>query len=811
MDAETYEARRNELVGLIEEIFLLGKIPTKTMDSLYAVRKKVFENQFRVVLISDFECGKSTTFNMFCDGQEISPRGAFMRTSATVVSVQNTLDDELIGKASIVWRSDRELISIFSKYLLRYFKELEPERFRQLNQADQLENELHFPVDLPLLKRALSRQLEDFKKIDIVNHEELEIAKITLLISEFYDDPFIEKLKKCNAFRISDIEKMVAFPKNWQREWYHQRKLAFLPEEAIFAFIRQAHCYIRSENLMRTGSVLIDCPGLFASTYDSKIAFEVLENADIVWYILKGKGIGNEDRNALRQIATAKPDGLFLSVNIPADNTEYNVRSHILPSYEVTLRELGIRATASDIHLYNALLGLTALQAERLLHNELDEHTTCAIGRLNRVFGKNTNIPVAEILQEQAENTLHSSFGYSVRDLKKFDLLAEDGNGIELAMRHSGFRELVDAVESETIRKKAQSVLVSNGTRKAIELIQELEADLKTTEIAAEQSEFEVKQAFDSAQKKLDEFIEFCNLQLNVLQNRQIDIALATNYWKEVILSSIEDVAELAAQRIAPVNCNEFRQELSEQIINDAFADIIRPKATAWIDLIKNGDHELFNAQIGDKMEQIIKNTAREWAVIVSNEPILEGLPVPTPIIGTEIIKSELIDSVVAKAPGVAKDIVVGATTGTAIGAAIGSFIFPVIGTIVGGAIGFIAGTAIGGGIGEDKRKEVIYQGVKQELLDLFATPEQMELVIEKQRKRIETFRLGIIRAFENAFEQPREAFQTRWREVKNLFYAKSQERGRIADENNKFRMQKLEPLRKKLQIFEKKVQEECC
>ena len=64
MDARTYEKRRNELVGLIDKALALGTIPAKTGNALKAGRRKVYENQFRIVLVSGFECGKSTTFNI---------------------------------------------------------------------------------------------------------------------------------------------------------------------------------------------------------------------------------------------------------------------------------------------------------------------------------------------------------------------------------------------------------------------------------------------------------------------------------------------------------------------------------------------------------------------------------------------------------------------------------------------------------------------------------------------------------------------------------------------------------------------------
>ena len=54
MDAKTYELRRDELVRLIDEVLGLCAIPVKTAESLKAVRRKVYENQFRIVHVSGF-------------------------------------------------------------------------------------------------------------------------------------------------------------------------------------------------------------------------------------------------------------------------------------------------------------------------------------------------------------------------------------------------------------------------------------------------------------------------------------------------------------------------------------------------------------------------------------------------------------------------------------------------------------------------------------------------------------------------------------------------------------------------------------
>ena len=809
MDARTYELRRDELVQLIDEVLGLCAIPAKTAESLMAVRRKVYENQFRIVLVSGFECGKSTTFNLLCDGREISPRGLMVPTSATIVSAQNTMDEELADKASIVWRSDRELTLIFAKHLLRYFHELEPTRFKDVNQAEQLCDVLSYPEDLPLLRRVVSKNMADIERAGTSEEAERNALLMAHLIAQHYDSPWLAAQKRRTDFTVEEISRMICFPDNYQsRAWIGVSPCEFSAEESVFAFIRQAHCYIQSENLKRTGSVIIDCPGLFSSTYDTNVALDVVENADAVWFILNGRGLGASDLEPIKQIIAAKPDRVFFTVNL-AQNTERNVRSQILNSYSREIENVtGKRIAPEDFSVYHALLGLTVLQAERFGKGRLDEHTLSEIKRISRHFGSGTEDP-KEALNEAAINSLTSSYGFSWREAARVDLFAPGEDGINLCRRQSGICEIIGRVESEVVSKKAKSILIDNGARRAIDLIFAVESDLKVSEDLAQADELKMQCAFEEAEDRLTKFSEFCEDQLDDLRGVSTDLILADDYWREVIDSSIDEVAERAARQIAETNLNEVRQELNEQIINDTFSEVVRPKAVAWADRIKTGRHQIFDDLVGKPMRKIVRDTLQKWEVVIKDQPILAGLPPPTPLGGTEVMNTELIESVVAKAPGVSTDVIVGTTVGVAVGAMIGSFVFPFIGTYLGCALGGVIGAVFGGGVGTNSREQQIYEGVKQSLIASIAEPKRKSEVVSRQAKRIEALRMGIIREFQTAFEQPMNALIARHEETMNLFSEQAERRKAIAEEHRKLRVEKLEPLRAQIARFERMVMDD--
>ena len=78
MTPEVYENKRNELIALLGEVIKdAPAIEGKTRDELDATIDRLKRNSFEIVLVGEFQGGKSTTFNAMC-GREISPMGYFI-------------------------------------------------------------------------------------------------------------------------------------------------------------------------------------------------------------------------------------------------------------------------------------------------------------------------------------------------------------------------------------------------------------------------------------------------------------------------------------------------------------------------------------------------------------------------------------------------------------------------------------------------------------------------------------------------------------------------------------------------------------
>jgi hypothetical protein len=91
MTPKEYESLRNELIELLQKAVSVSSISEAEVDEatrneLDEIYKKAMENQFYIVLVGEFQSGKSTTFNALCGGREISPRGSGIKTSGCIIS-----------------------------------------------------------------------------------------------------------------------------------------------------------------------------------------------------------------------------------------------------------------------------------------------------------------------------------------------------------------------------------------------------------------------------------------------------------------------------------------------------------------------------------------------------------------------------------------------------------------------------------------------------------------------------------------------------------------------------------------------------
>ena len=265
--------KEEESPSLLENI---GEVKSH-IKTLKRVSSDCKDGKYTVLIMGDFQSGKSTTLNAFCDGKNISAIGKGDATSAVLVSVTYS-DTEYIR---IRWRNKEELILIF-------------EKIKQYLQDFDWEN---FDLDNNLSRKSLSAAIEDLRnsnKCPKVGEGDAKFLMLCSFILAFYGTKELEE-KKSHLNSVSDVSNFTKFPDNGESVWEKSGIINFTIEQALFVFIERVECFIASNTLRDLNCTIVDSPGLFNSSYDTMVTETAMQDAHAIMYILPyDKGIGED-------------------------------------------------------------------------------------------------------------------------------------------------------------------------------------------------------------------------------------------------------------------------------------------------------------------------------------------------------------------------------------------------------------------------------------------------------------------------------------------------------------------------------------
>ncbi len=518
--ARWYEFRRNELLALLKEASALN-VPKKYADELRLTTCKCQEDAFEIALVSEYQGGKSTTFNALCDGRDISPRGSGIKTSAAVVTAQNISGNEtkdgLAEWAEVSYKSPDELslgISTILRGELMASKEL-----RSLNSnlsdeeyEDAIDTDDGFPKladlrrpEIMNLLRSTADGLWRKWESDKANWERdrLDQLRIATLQLRFFGTDGQKELVENATLPINQFQKLVAFPKDWETRWRDGCNAHFEFDEVAFVFVRSVLVRLHSENLQRLGCRITDCPGLFANAFDTCVAERAIRHADAVWYLIYGdKQLGDHDKRAIQRIANWGLDGkIQTTANIWS---EWDVKSTEI--LDVTKSLLANMGRSLDVVPYSARLAFLSTQGELLLkHHDLFSDLDEANMRRD-----------AKV--KDGASSLSSMW---VKMVHKVGTMIEDDNlasideltsaSVEIARQASQLDVIISKLNNDIIPLKAESILVNRGSDRAAKALSAYEGVLRASEKAAEEKEAEWKVKVEDAKRQLADFVDRAN------------------------------------------------------------------------------------------------------------------------------------------------------------------------------------------------------------------------------------------------------------------------------------------------------------
>ena len=521
-ETKRYIEYRNQLIALIDEFVKTNNktdIDGKYTSDLLKTRKALQESQFEIVLVGEFQGGKSTTFNMLCGGREISPRGlngGGIKTSAAIITVQNIVGNEtkdgLAEWAEIKWLSEEKI------------------KYRIKNVLSDYSNDEISDEKIP--------SILDYAWSQSPSVDDLDRLRIATLQYRLISKGVYQKAIQTTILPVDKFQHLVQFPADWDTGWREKQNAKFDDRDILFTCLDRVLVHIHSQYLEQLGCRVTDCPGLFVSQWDTERAMEVMKTANAIWYLLGGeKQIGNDVKKALTLIQDNKwEDKCFFTINIRKNK---KATEKILESDKEILKNYNF--CIENVYQYNALLSFRALQLRLFTKDDFSKHDIEFL--LEETEGREL-----EELQNSIESRIDVVKEFIIQQLVSLSLkdaqkaINNSDNVLEDIINNilivSNIKEILGAIEKFVIINKAYSILIGQGSSKLKKVLNAYIAELKRREKYATDNFEDAKQKFESANKKFENFKKKVENKFKFLQDDSLDLymskAFIDQYGEEI-------------------------------------------------------------------------------------------------------------------------------------------------------------------------------------------------------------------------------------------------------------------------------------
>ena len=399
------------------------------VNTLKQVYSECKYGKYKVLLMGDFQSGKTTTFDAFCDGRHIGAIGKGAATSAVLISATYAEKESMI----IHWRQKKQFQVIFDR-IKQYLQEFDWESFDLDNASlrDQLFNEIE--------------TLRQSKNCPDVGKGDSKFLALCSFVLKYYGTEKLDR-KKSSLQAMSEISEITRFPDNGECLWKKTGVANFSIDEIIFIFIDRVDCFIPSNILKELNCTILDSPGLFNSSYDTAVTEMAMREANAIMYILPYyKGMGKDICQSLFTIKDNYPDvhrKLFIVNNLKfTDDNEF---------YKSNCEQIkGLFTQEKFVSPYDGKLAYL-VQLKKLYSLGLAlESDYCRLMTVEakKYFGKKENLVFEDF---------DAAYDYQV---KKYEL---EGKTLDEILEMSGFDKMVKALKQFIAYNEAYAVIVSNG------------------------------------------------------------------------------------------------------------------------------------------------------------------------------------------------------------------------------------------------------------------------------------------------------------------------------------------------------------
>lgn len=395
--------------------------------TLETVKKHCDEGRFSILLMGEFQSGKTTTIDALCDGRHIGKIGDGNATTAIPMSVSYS-DKENIA---ICWKTTEELHSILSG-LAEYIEDFSIEK-----------------IDNAESRQQWMEKIESLRTSEDYPEDIRPLAVMSLILNYYGTTTLVENQER--KYSLSDISQLSCFPNQFANRWRNGGASAFSIDEALFAFIDHIDCRTASSTLKELNCAVFDCPGLFHNQYDTNITIQLMAKVNAIVFILPYHKKGGED--VLKTLKKIKYDfvdvqrKLFITQNVSLKN-DNNFVSEIISEVKQLF------GNEKEVFCYDANLAYLGKFNQLWKENRATEDDIkffCKpVTRTNPLTGK-----AYEISFKSVEEAMQFKLRGYPEDIDKNNLIKE-----------SGIESLIEALRSFIENNAAYSLIFSDGINK---------------------------------------------------------------------------------------------------------------------------------------------------------------------------------------------------------------------------------------------------------------------------------------------------------------------------------------------------------
>ncbi len=526
--AKWYSHRHSQLLDLLRESVEATKPEERHNEALRIIEEKCIEDQFDIVLLGEFQDGKSTTFDVLCGGRELSPQGNGIKsTSAVPVSVQSLSKGETEEWGEIKFKSKEELsgevydtfadalqgddIADGVRPLLQFVIGKEDEAG---SRRDFFKKNFDFdnPEHLSFLTAALQNEWQRYKKArqDFATRYRQHMEALTL-VARYWNSPEMAERKNKQRCPVSEIGQYVLFPKDWKSRSVLGFQSDISPSESMFAFVESAVLHLKSNFLDEIGCRVTDCPGLGASAYDTDVARRALAHADGIWFVKRceGRQLSETDLGTVYELVkgTNRLSRTCFGLNLwkvdmrdACEDSEDEGKSIV----NYCIDQLRTAGNDFPVFWFHVLFAYLSELGKRRLQSE-DGFTSSErkwLAKLARLKDEQCEHLADGVLWMKAVQKANAQPG--VFDV--MELCELNDRAVATLWRVSNFRKAISEIAATVLRERANSILIANGTEKAQHVLRRHEDELEQVELDAARKEQECQDEVNHARKLLEDF-----------------------------------------------------------------------------------------------------------------------------------------------------------------------------------------------------------------------------------------------------------------------------------------------------------------